>query len=505
MTQSHEALGNPQGLLIFETNIDELYAAAAQGKSGEVGHMYVPSPAESLKVDMWSDGKQFDLGATLVVDGLRAESIVNNLRPYFEYANEWLGRRGGRDLVRGPHGTTVVLGSYLGDLLISTGKVQGGSYLEQRLYGSRSVVDSPSLSEENLRSALADMQYALDLVFRDLCGEGLPAEETSDDDDEGEKNNELRRQLSFGPEIIHIGAPRAEQSEQSRGLDIQSLVVEASNIGLNQIGGQPEAVQAIADAADAFAHPEIYEQYGAKPPKGVLFFGPPGTGKTLSAQALATRAGVRFLYVKASDITSKWYGQAEQNMRQLFEAAKQVPTIVYIDELDALAPDRANGIHEASSRVISELLQAMNGMVRDDRVLVVASTNRPDAIDPAILRSGRFDVQIEMKLPNQKGREHALAIHLDMAVARASGNRDLFALDASHIEAIAQKTDGLSQADLAELIRRTVAGKAAQAVRALRGEASQPGPVTVEDVMEQVARLEHANGTASGKLPMGFH
>jgi AAA+ superfamily predicted ATPase len=223
----------------------------------------------------------------------------------------------------------------------------------------------------------------------------------------------------------------------------------------SDVGGQEAAVSELQAVLLALSSPERYREWGARAPKGVLLYGPPGTGKTLLARCLAGEAGAHFFHVRAADVVSKWYGEAEQRMQAVFERARNsTPAIVFFDEIDALAPHR-DGAHEVTHRVVSTMLEYMDGLEAIEGVVVIAATNRPEALDPAIVRPGRFDRLVEIGLPGPIGRRQILEIHCRRAERRAG--RQLFAEpDWGKLE---EASDGLSGADLSEAVRRVLEGR----------------------------------------------
>jgi transitional endoplasmic reticulum ATPase len=179
------------------------------------------------------------------------------------------------------------------------------------------------------------------------------------------------------------------------------------------IGGLSEIVPKIREMIEVpLRRPEIFERLGVEPPKGVLLHGSPGTGKTLIAKAVANEAGAHFISLAGPEIFSKWYGQTEENLRKVFdEAEKSAPSIIFIDEIDAIAPKREQVTGEVERRTVSQLLTLMDGLKSRGRVIVIAATNRVNALDPALRRSGRFDREIEVPVPDKKGRKEILQIH----------------------------------------------------------------------------------------------
>ncbi len=179
------------------------------------------------------------------------------------------------------------------------------------------------------------------------------------------------------------------------------------------IGGLKDAIQKIREMVEIpMKHPELFERLGIEPPKGVLLYGPPGTGKTLLAKAVANETDAHFIAINGPEIMSKFVGEAEERLRQIFkEAQENAPTIIFIDEIDAIAPKREETIGEVERRVVAQLLALMDGLQSRGQVVVIAATNRPNAIDPALRRPGRFDREIEIGVPDRNGRKEILQIH----------------------------------------------------------------------------------------------
>ncbi len=179
------------------------------------------------------------------------------------------------------------------------------------------------------------------------------------------------------------------------------------------IGGLGDSILKIREMVELpLRHPELFTRLGIDPPKGVLLYGPPGTGKTLLAKAVANEAGATFKSISGPEFVSKWYGQSEANLRKIFkDAERDAPSIIFIDEIDAVAPKREEVRGEVEKRIVSQLLTLMDGLKSRGRVIVIAATNRPNALDPALRRGGRFDREIEIGVPDQKGRKEVLQIH----------------------------------------------------------------------------------------------
>ena len=187
----------------------------------------------------------------------------------------------------------------------------------------------------------------------------------------------------------------------------------ALGVTYEDIGGLKDVIQKIREMIELpLKHPEIFEKLGIEPPKGVLLYGPPGTGKTLLAKAVANEANAHFIAINGPEIMSKFYGESEERLREVFkEAEENAPSIIFIDEIDAIAPKREEVVGEVEKRVVSQLLTLMDGLKSRGKVIVIAATNRPDALDPALRRPGRFDREIEVGVPDKRGRKEILQIH----------------------------------------------------------------------------------------------
>ncbi len=186
-----------------------------------------------------------------------------------------------------------------------------------------------------------------------------------------------------------------------------------AGVTYEDIGGLKEELQKVREIIELpLKYPEIFQRLGIEPPKGVLLYGPPGTGKTLIAKAVANEIGASFFTINGPEIMSKFYGESEQRLREIFEEAKEhAPSIIFIDEIDAIAPRRDEVTGEVERRVVAQLLALMDGLEERGQVIVIGATNRIDAIDPALRRPGRFDREIEIGVPDREGRLEILQIH----------------------------------------------------------------------------------------------
>jgi transitional endoplasmic reticulum ATPase len=200
--------------------------------------------------------------------------------------------------------------------------------------------------------------------------------------------------------IFHI----AEKGETLRGVP---------QVTYEDIGGLREEIQKVREMIELpLRHPEIFEKLGIEAPKGVLLHGPPGTGKTLLAKAVANESNSHFISISGPEIMSKFYGESEARLREIFKEAKEkAPSIMFVDEIDSIAPKREEVTGEVERRVVSQLLSLMDGLEARGKVIVMAATNRPNAIDQALRRPGRFDREIEIKVPDKRGRLEILQIH----------------------------------------------------------------------------------------------
>lgn len=196
----------------------------------------------------------------------------------------------------------------------------------------------------------------------------------------------------------------AEKGEALRGVP---------QVTYEDIGGLTDEIKKVREMIELpLRHPEIFEKLGIEAPKGVLLYGPPGTGKTLLAKAVANESNAHFISISGPEIMSKFYGESEARLREIFkEAREKAPSIIFVDEIDSIAPKREEVTGEVERRVVSQMLSLMDGLEARGKVIVISATNRPNAIDPALRRPGRFDREIEIKVPDKKGRRDILSIH----------------------------------------------------------------------------------------------
>ena len=219
------------------------------------------------------------------------------------------------------------------------------------------------------------------------------------------------------------------------------------------IGGLKDELQRLRETIELpLRHPELFQKLGIEPPKGVLLYGPPGTGKTLIAKAVASESGAHFISIAGPEVISKYYGESEQRLREVFEEAREnAPSIIFIDELDSIAPRREEVTGEVERRVVAQLLTMMDGLEERGQVVVIGATNRVDAIDAALRQPGQFDREIEIGVPSEIDRIEILKIH----------TRGMPLAEDVSLSVLAQQTHGFVGADLAALAREA-------AIRALR-------------------------------------
>jgi transitional endoplasmic reticulum ATPase len=227
---------------------------------------------------------------------------------------------------------------------------------------------------------------------------------------------------------------------------LREIHVEVPRVRWEDVGGLENVKQELREAVEwPLKYPDKFKKFGLRPPKGILLFGPPGTGKTLLAKAVATESGANFIAVRGPEIFSKWVGESEKMIREIFRKARMAaPAVIFIDEIDALATARGlGGDSLVSERVVAQLLTEMDGVKALENVVVIAATNRPDLVDPALLRPGRFDRIIYVPPPDFRARLEILLIH----------TRSTPLAKDVDLEEIARRTEGYSGADLELLVR----------------------------------------------------
>ena len=286
------------------------------------------------------------------------------------------------------------------------------------------------------------------------------------------------RTMSFGR------ATRARTSDKSR-----------PKVKFEDVAGVDEAVEELKEVRDFLREPERYQKMGAKIPRGVLLVGPPGTGKTLLAKAVAGEASVPFFSISGSDFVEMFVGVGASRVRDLFKQAKDsAPSIIFIDELDAVGRQRGTGLgggHDEREQTLNQLLVEMDGFDENSSAILIAATNRPDVLDPALLRPGRFDRQVMVDRPDVKGRERILAVHAE------NKPKD----DDIDYERIAKLTPGFTGAELANLMNEA-------ALLAARRHKDRISMDEVEESMERIIAGPEKKGrvmTEKERLTIAFH
>ena len=278
---------------------------------------------------------------------------------------------------------------------------------------------------------------------------GSPFEDIFDVFEQGFMGNFGFGSLKFivaetAPKQIVIITENTELKLSSKAMDIaeESHVPEVT---YEDIGGLEDEVKKLREMVELpLRHPEIFERLGVESPKGVLLHGPPGTGKTLIAKAVANESEANFILVNGPELTSKFYGETEKRVRDVFqEAEKNAPSIIFIDEIDSIAPKRDETYGEVERRMVSQLLTMMDGLKGRGKVIVIGATNRVNALDPALRRPGRFDREITIGVPNKKGRLNILKIH----------TRNMPLAKDVNLERLADVTHGFVGADISALAK----------------------------------------------------
>ncbi|HEU4822308.1 MAG TPA: CDC48 family AAA ATPase, partial [Nitrososphaeraceae archaeon] len=267
----------------------------------------------------------------------------------------------------------------------------------------------------------------------------------------------------------------AEKGETLRGVP---------QVAYEDIGGLKEEIQKVREMIELpLRHPEIFEKLGIEAPKGVLLHGPPGTGKTLLAKAVANESNSHFISISGPEIMSKFYGESEARLREIFKEAKEkAPSITFVDEIDSIAPKREEVTGEVERRVVSQLLSLMDGLEARGKVIVIAATNRPNAIDPALRRPGRFDREIEIKVPDKRGRLEILQIHTRNMPLDTDVDQDK----------VAAVTHGFVGADLEYLCKEAAMKCLRRLLPELNLEDEKIPPETLEKLVITMSDFENA-------------
>ena len=282
----------------------------------------------------------------------------------------------------------------------------------------------------------------------------------------------MNRMQGGGSKVMSFGKSRAKR-----------MAVDAPKITFRDVAGVAEAVEELQEIKEFLENPKKFQSLGARIPKGVLLFGPPGTGKTLLARAVAGEAGVPFFSISGSDFVEMFVGVGASRVRDLFEQAKQnSPCIIFMDEIDAVGRHRGAGLgggHDEREQTLNQLLVEMDGFEAKDNIILIAATNRPDILDPALLRPGRFDRQIVVDRPDREGRAQILAVH-------TKGKPIAKEID---LGALAGQTPGFTGADLANLVNEAALLSARKGKRLIEQAELEEGIMRVIAGPEKKSRL----------------
>ena len=300
------------------------------------------------------------------------------------------------------------------------------------LFQGKAMVQGDIIGSQ-IRTRPASMGMGFDSIFNDLM-DFSPMKEIK------------FAVVSTKPAGIVVVGPNTEVELHESPVDVSNIegVTNLVDVSYEDIGGLKEEVKKVREMIEIpLKRPELFDKLGIAPPKGVLMHGPPGTGKTLLAKAVASESDAHFIAINGPEIMSKYVGGSEENLREYFEEAEEnAPSIIFIDELDAIAPKREDTQGETERRTVAQLLTLMDGLKSRGQVVVIGATNRPDSLDQALRRPGRFDREIEIGVPDAEEREEILEIH----------TRNMPLAEDVDLKQIAQTTAGFTGADLENLM-----------------------------------------------------
>ncbi len=269
---------------------------------------------------------------------------------------------------------------------------------------------------------------------------------------------------------------------------VSDSMVRIGEVHYEDIGGLKNEIEKVREMVELpIRYPELFEKLGIEPPRGVLLHGSPGTGKTLLAKAVANESEAHFIYISGPELVSKFVGESEERLREIFKEAKEkAPTIVFMDEIDAIAPKREEATNEVERRMVSQLLTLMDGMGARGNVIVIGATNRPNAIDQALRRPGRFDREIEIGVPDRNSRKEILQIH----------TRNMPLAKDVKLDEVAAMTHGYTGADIASLVREAAMAQLRHVMPKIVDKKSVPNEVLAglivnnEDFIEALAMIQ---------------
>ncbi|GAB3417899.1 CDC48 family AAA ATPase [Haloparvum alkalitolerans] len=278
---------------------------------------------------------------------------------------------------------------------------------------------------------------------------------------------------------IHVSEQPAEEIVEQAGSGAGAGGDGSPDVAYEDIGGLDEELEQVREMIELpMRHPELFKRLGIEPPKGVLLHGPPGTGKTLIAKAVANEIDASFHTISGPEIMSKYYGESEEQLRDVFEeASEEAPAVIFMDELDSIAPKREEAGGDVERRVVAQLLSLMDGLEARGQVVVIGATNRVDAIDPALRRGGRFDREIEVGVPDRDGRKEILQVH----------TRNMPLTDGIDLDEYAENTHGFVGADLESLAKES----AMHALRRIRPNLDLESDEIEAEVLESIQVTEN--------------
>ncbi|MEM3326788.1 MAG: AAA family ATPase, partial [Thermoproteus sp.] len=274
---------------------------------------------------------------------------------------------------------------------------------------------------------------------------------------------------------------------------LREVIIEVPEVHWNDIGGYDDIKQELREIVEwPMKYRTYFDELGIEPPKGILLYGPPGVGKTMFAKAVATESGANFIAVRGPEILSKWVGESEKAVREIFKRARMAaPCVVFFDEIDSIAPARGSRLGDSgvTDRIVNQLLAEMDGIGALKNVVVMAATNRPDILDPALLRPGRFDRIIYVPPPDEKARLEIFKVHtkrVKLCDEAASKDGKCKKEDVVDLAELAKMTEGYTGADIAALVREAAMLALRETIRERAGSAR---PVSRQHFMEAMKRI----------------
>jgi ATP-dependent 26S proteasome regulatory subunit len=459
-----------------------------------LGQLLLEEPITEVSVSLRSDKEEFGISAKIktedyysigqMVNLSSAETeskIIDGITKQYPNAK----KRGKKIFLNGNRGTNFSLGR---DTVIGFGdaikiSTVTDDYIASEEDASRRPLEAPEKMNDALEDLADVLKVSIESVYN-VAGK-TPPDETL-----------ILRPPKKEPKakVLWEKTKTATETTKISPELLGKIKIEKPKISLDDIGGQKEAKEEIDELISAISDPDSFNEWGTRPPKGILFWGPPGTGKTLLAKALASSSDAQFFHVKASDLAKKYVGEAEKILENIFNLAGQSEekTIIFFDEVDAIMPKREDAPKSAQG-TISTLLENMDGIQSSKKITFVAATNRLEHVEPAFVRPGRIDRLIEVGLPDKEEREQIFNIHMRLAQESADAHFEEIGADSLRLfgtfddfKEIIDETEKTSGADIHEIIRRSLAEK----VRQKRKTGKRPPPVSKEDILKQIKKYE---------------